>query len=127
MIDARNPRAPDRLRAFAPDGIDAVLALCGGEELERCLDFVREGGRIAYPNGIESKPKRRHGFQIRAYDTVAGSREFAQLGKAVVEAGLGVPIAAQYPLASAAAAYRRLHHRVIGRIVLRIRGESRNG
>jgi NADPH:quinone reductase-like Zn-dependent oxidoreductase len=124
VIDVRSPKAPERLREFAPDGIDAVLALAGGEELERCLDFVREGGRIAHPNGIEPEPKRRRRFEIRGYDAVAGSREFAQLGEAVVEARLRIPIAAQYPLAAAAAAHRRLHDRVVGRIILRIRRET---
>jgi len=121
-IDARSPKGLDRLRELAPDGIHAVLALAGGEELERCLDFVRDGGRIAYPNGIDPEPRRRRGFHIRTYDAQTGAREFAALGRAVEEARLRVPIAAQYRLASAAAAHRRLRRRVVGRIVLRIRG-----
>jgi len=121
VIDARSEKAADRLRELAPDGIDAVLALAGGEELERCLDFVRRGGRIAHPNGIDPEPKRRRGFRIRGYDALAGSRECSRLERAVDEARLRVPIAAQYPLAAAAAAHRRQHRRVVGRIVLRIR------
>jgi NADPH:quinone reductase len=119
-FDARSRKAADRLRELAPDGIDAVLALAGGEELERCLDFVREGGRIAYPNGIEPEPKPRRGFRIRGYDAVAGWREFSQLERAIDQARLRVPIAAEYPLRSAAAAHRRQHRRVVGRVVLRI-------
>jgi NADPH:quinone reductase-like Zn-dependent oxidoreductase len=41
VIDARRAESTDQLRKFAPDGLDAVLALAGGNELERCLDFVR--------------------------------------------------------------------------------------
>ena len=33
VIDARSHRLPEQLRALAPDGIDAVLALAGGDEL----------------------------------------------------------------------------------------------
>jgi len=121
VIDARSDQAAERLRELAPDGIDAVLALAGGEELERCLDFVRDGGRIAHPNGIEPEPTRRRRFRIRGYDGVAGSREFAQLARAVDQARLRVPIAARYPLAGAASAHRRQRRRVVGRIVLRIR------
>ena len=121
VIDARGPDLPERLRALAPDGLDAVLALAGGEELERCLDFLRDGGRIGHPNGIEPEPTQRRKFRIRGYDAVAGPREFAQLARAIVRAKLSVPIAAVYPLASAAAAHRRLHDHVIGRIVLRVR------
>jgi NADPH:quinone reductase-like Zn-dependent oxidoreductase len=120
VIDARRRDLPERLRDLAPDGLDAVLALAGGEELERCLDFLREGGRIAYPNGIEPEPVQRRKFRIRGYDVVAGPRAFARLARAVTQAALTVPIAAVYPLGSAAAAHRRLHDHVIGRIVLRI-------
>jgi NADPH:quinone reductase-like Zn-dependent oxidoreductase len=125
VIDARSASAADRLRELAPDGIDAVLALAGGSELERCLDLVRAGGRVAHPNGIEPAPKRRRAFRVRGYDAVAGPREFAQLGRAVDEARLRVPIAAQFPLAAAARAHRRLDRRVVGRIVIRIRRRTR--
>lgn len=121
VVDARSRGLADRLRALTPDGIDAVLALAGGDELERCLDFLRDRGRIAYPNGIDPEPKPRRGFRIRSYDAVAGPREFAELGRAADRARLRVPIAARYPLAAAAAAHRRQRRRVIGRIVLRIR------
>jgi NADPH:quinone reductase len=121
VIDARSGNTADRLRELAPDRLDAVLALAGGDELERCLDFVRDGGRVAYPNGIEPEPKRRRTFRIETYDGEAGPKEFAQLARAVDEARLRVPIAARYPLADVADAHRRLHGRVAGRIVLRIR------
>jgi NADPH2:quinone reductase len=122
VIDARRDDAADRLRDLTPKGIDAALALAGGDALERCLDFMRDGGRIAYPNGVEPEPKPRRGFRIQSYDAEAGPREFAQLGRAVEQARLRVPIAATYPLGKAAGAHRRLQEKVIGRLVLRIRG-----
>ena len=123
--DERSANVADRLRKLVPDGIDAVLALAGGDELERCLDFLRDGGRIAYPNGIEPEPKPRRKFRIRSYDAEAGPRQFAQLARAIVQAKLSVPLAAVYPLGGAAAAHRRLQDHVIGRIVLRIRRRQR--
>jgi NADPH2:quinone reductase len=121
VIDARSPKAAERLRELAPDGIDAVFALAGGDELERCLDFVRDRGRVAYPNGIDPVPKRRRRLRIDGYDALAGPRQFAQLGRAIMQARLRIPIAAVYPLGAAATAHRRQRHHVIGRIVLRIR------
>jgi NADPH:quinone reductase len=121
VVDARSRRLPERLRELAPEGIDAVLALAGGDELERCLDFVRDRGRIAHPNGVEPEPTARRGFRIQGYDGEAGAREFSQLARAVDDTRLRVPIAARYPLASAAAAHRRQHRHVVGRIVLQIR------
>jgi NADPH:quinone reductase-like Zn-dependent oxidoreductase len=122
FFDPRSDDAADQLRSLAPDGIDAVLALAGGETLERCLDQVREEGRIAYPNGVEPVPRRRKKVKLIAYDGVAGPREFKRLDRAVEEAQLRVPIAATYPLAQAAKAHERLEQgHVLGRVVLQIR------
>jgi NADPH:quinone reductase len=121
VIDARSKTAVEELRGFAPDGIDAALALAGGEELERCLDQVRKGG-VSYPNGIEPEPRHRRQLRIQSYDALTGSKELTRLGRAVKEARLRVPLAAVFPLARAADAHRRQHQRVIGRIVLRING-----
>ena len=123
VIDTRNGNAPERLRALAPNGIDAVLALAGGDALERCLRFVRPGGRVAYPDGVEPEPRRRRGVRLLVYNAATGPREFARLERAAAEARLRVPIAAIYPLAQVAKAHARLERgHVLGRIVLRIRG-----
>src|SRR5262245_49845461 len=79
VFDARRTESIDQLRTFEPDGLDAVLALAGGDELERCLDFVRPKGRVAYPNGIEPVPQERSTFRVRAFDAVANPREFEKL------------------------------------------------
>ncbi len=123
-IDARSADADDELRKLAPDGIDAALALAlaGGSALERFLEQVRPGGRVAYPNGVESESRRRPKTRFTAYDAEVGPREFAKLGRAVREARLRVPIAAEYPLERAAKAHERLEQgHVLGRIVLRRR------
>jgi len=126
VIDIRSRNAPERLRELAPGGIDAALALAGGDALERCLSLVRAGGRVAYPNGVEPEPRRRRRVRLLAYNAVAGPREFARLERAVAEARLRVPIAAVYPLAQASKAHARLDRgHVLGRIVLRIRPGSR--
>jgi NADPH:quinone reductase len=121
-IDGRREDLTAAALDLAPDGIDAVLALAGGEALERCLDAVRSGGRLAYPNGVEPVPKKRRGLDFIPYDAVAGVREFERFNRAVEEAKLQVPIAAAYPLAEAAKAHERLAAgHVLGKIVLRIR------
>jgi NADPH:quinone reductase-like Zn-dependent oxidoreductase len=122
VVDARSRDTAARLRDLTREaGIDAVLAFAGGDELEQCLDFVRDTGRVAYPNGIEPEPKPRRRLRIKSYDAIAGPRQFAELERATNQARLRVPIAAEYPLASASTAHRRLHGHVVGRIVLRVR------
>ncbi len=108
---------------FAPDGVDAVLAFAGGKPLERLLDAVRRGGRVAFPNGVEPAPRKRRGLTITSYDATPGVREFERLGRAIEGARLEVPIAAAYPLQQAARAHQRLEQgHVLGKIVLRVRG-----
>ena len=122
MIDPRRDDAVERLQEFAPDGLDAVLALAGGDSLERCLDLVRRGGRVAYPNGVEPAPRRRKNFTPIAYDGESGNSHLAELEEAVNEARLRVPIPAAYPLAQAARAHERIEKgHILGRIALRIR------
>src|SRR6185503_69307 len=106
-IDARSRDAVDRLDGAA-DGVDVVLAFAGGRELERLLELVPRGGRIVYPNGVEPEPERRAGVRTKSYDTAVGVDELAALVRATERARLRVPIAAQYPLARAADAHRRL-------------------
>jgi NADPH2:quinone reductase len=121
-FDARKPKELGRLPALAPDGIDAVLALAGGDALERCLELVHGGGRVAYPNGVEPPPRKRRGLEVRAYDAAPGRREWRRLDRAVSDARLTVPIAATYPLAQAAKAHARVEKgRALGRVALRVR------
>ena len=122
VIDARRADSIDQLRKFAPNGLDGVLALAGGDELERCLDFMRHKGRVAYPNGIEPVPKERPTFRVRAFDAVANPREFNKLNRHLGSGRIRVPIAASYPLGKAAQAHRRLEREhVLGRMILRVR------
>lgn len=125
VADARRDDFVDRLRALAPDGLDAVLALAGGNALERALDLVRPGGRVAYPNGVEPEPRPRDKVRPRGYDAVADPREWERLYRAAEEAKLEVPIAAVYPLEQVAEAHARVERgHVLGRVVLRIREDG---
>lgn len=126
--DSRSKDFAEHLRAFAPEGIDAVLALAGGEALEQCVALVRAGGRVAYPNGVEPEPQRRPKVRFVSYDAQAGPLQFARLERAVEEARLQVPIAAVFPLEEAAKAHERIEGgHVLGRIVLQIRRDRQGG
>src|ERR1700722_20076476 len=52
------------IRRWTPAGADAILAVAGGDALERALQVLRPGGRLAYPNGIEPEPKKRRGVRF---------------------------------------------------------------
>jgi NADPH:quinone reductase-like Zn-dependent oxidoreductase len=121
-----NGRSGDILaaaRQFAPDGVDAVLGLVGGTELEQCIDALRKDGRgrVAYLSGMTPLPRPRFNFRMTLYSFIAGSREFGQLNRIVGAGRTEVPVAAEFPLADAAGAHRRLEAgHLLGKIVLRI-------
>jgi NADPH:quinone reductase len=121
VVDGRHGDILAAARAFAPTGVDAVLGLAGGDALEHCIDAVKPGGRVAYPSGVRV-PKPRQGISIIRYDAIPGPKEFERLNTAIVAAKLQVPIAAEFPLAAAADAQRRVEAgHVVGKVVLRIR------
>ena len=122
VVDGRHGDIGAAAHEFAPGGIDAVLALAGGEALERCIGTLRKDGRVAYPSGVRPPPAPHAGATLTRYDAIPGPREFERLNAAITQAKLIVPIAAQYPLAEAAEAQRRLEAgHVPGKIVLQIR------
>ena len=121
VVEGRTGDIVAAARLFARNGVDAVLALAGGKQLTRCLDALRKGGRLAYPNGIEPEPRKRNGIEFLSYDAVPGVDQFRRLGNAVVRARLKVPIAATFKLSEAAKAHERLAAgHVVGKVALRI-------
>jgi NADPH:quinone reductase-like Zn-dependent oxidoreductase len=89
VVEGKRPDIDDQARRFAPDGVDAVLALVGGDALELCLNALRPGGRVAHPNGVEPAPKKRRGMTLTRYDGISGVREFERLNAAVQGQSLG--------------------------------------
>jgi NADPH:quinone reductase-like Zn-dependent oxidoreductase len=123
-VDGRRGDIAAAVRSFAPQGADAVLALAAGDGLQRCIDALRPGGRVAFPNGIGSQPTARAGITITPYDAIEGSQEagMARLNQAVEAHRFEIPIAAEYPLADATKAHERLSAgHVLGKLLLRIR------
>jgi len=122
VFDSRAADAAARLRSFAPNGLNAVLAFAGGDDLERCIDQLVADGRVAYPNGIEPEPRKRPKVRMIPYDAVGGRAPFERLNRAVAEARLKVVIEKVYKLDQAAEAHARVEQgHVVGRVVLQIR------
>ena len=124
VVNGRTGDIAAAARQFAPHGVDAVLGLAGGAELEHCIDALRQDGRgrVAYLSGMAPLPNPRFGIRMTLFSFIAGTREFEQLNRAVEAAKTEVPIAAEYPLADAAAAHRRLEAgHLLGKLELRVR------
>ena len=127
VVNGRTGDIAAAAKRFAPAGVDAVLGLAGGDALEHCIDALRPGqGRVAYMYGLEPIPRPRGNMRMILYSFVAGTSELERLNKAAEAAKLRVPVAAEYSLAEAAAAHRRLEAgHLLGKIVLIAMGESR--
>jgi NADPH:quinone reductase len=121
-VDGRHGDIRAAAREFAPGGVDAVLALAGGDALETCIDALRPGGRVAFPSGVRPEPKARSALKAVKYDALTGPDEYGRLNEAIQAAKLEVPIAAEFPLADAGKAQERMAAgHVLGKIVLRVR------
>ncbi len=107
------PGLEERIRALAPEGVDAAVDAVGGDEaLDTSLAVVKERDRIvtlvasrrAFESGLKvigGAPGADPGTEIRAEARLILAR-LAEDGK------LWVVVAASYPLAEAAAAHRAL-------------------
>ena len=100
-IESRHEDVAEAARRFAHDGVDAILALAGGDELEHALETLRReaGLRIQMVSRRRSQRIRRRNVTVEA-------------------AKLKVPIAEAFPLVKAAKAHRRLTEgHVLGEMV----------
>jgi len=123
VVNGRTGDIPAAARRLAPNGVDAVLGLAGGDALEHCIDALRCDGRarVAYLYGLDPSPKPRFAIRMTVYSFTSGTQEFEHLNKVVEAAKPIVPIAAEYSLANAAEAHKRLEAgHLLGKIVLRI-------
>ena len=121
VVNGRTGDVAAAARRLAPNGADAVLGLAGGDSLERCIDALRSDGRgrVACLFGMEPLPQPRFGVRMTTYSFVSGTHEFERLNRAVDAAKPEVLIAAEYSLADAAGAHKRLEEgRLQGKIVL---------
>lgn len=124
VVNGRTGDIAAAARRLASTGVDAVLGLAGGDSLEHCIDALRNDGRgqVAYLYGMEPIPRPRFGVRMILYSFISGTDEFRRLNKAVEQAKLQVPIAAEYSLADAAEAHKRLEAgHLLGKIVLHVR------
>lgn len=86
-VNGRKDDVVAAAREFAPDGLHAALVTAGGETAERALAAVRDGGRVAYPNGVMPEPKVRPGVRLSSYDVIAGQEATDKLNR-LIEPGV---------------------------------------
>ncbi|GJF32927.1 oxidoreductase [Kitasatospora sp. NE20-6] len=104
----------DRVRALAPDGVDAVLDLVGGDALDASAQLVRDPAAVA--SAADYGVAARGGHYVWARPDTTDLTELARLAD---EGRLRVPVASTFPLAQAASAQAlNAEGRTRGKIVL---------
>lgn len=107
-------------RDFAPNGLDKALVLAGGDVCNAALRFVRQDGRVAYPNGVEPAPSVPEGIKAIAYDGVPSQEILDRLNELIESGPFHLEIGRLYELEQAAKAQEDALKHHLGKLALRI-------
>lgn len=105
-------------RQFAPHGLDAVLLTTGGLVARQVLETVRDGGRVAYPNGVQPVPEARAGIRVQSYDGFPTRELMDKLNSLIDKEPFEVHVARTFPLDQAAEAHRALKVHYLGKLAI---------
>ncbi|HEX9049814.1 MAG TPA: NADP-dependent oxidoreductase [Anaeromyxobacter sp.] len=119
-VDGKRDDVARAARDLAPDGLDAALVLVHGESLEPALRTLREGGRVAHPNGVEPAPEGPPGVQVLAYDGEPGREALERLNRLIAAGPFHVEVGKACRLEDAARAHREIGRHHLGKLALRI-------
>ncbi|HEX3976291.1 MAG TPA: NADP-dependent oxidoreductase [Solirubrobacteraceae bacterium] len=107
----------DRVRAAAPDGVNALIDMIGGGYVELALELGVTPDRIDTIADFEAVGK--YGVKAEGNAAGASAQTLAELAALIEEGALEVPIAATYPLDQVRDAYTDLErNHTRGKIVL---------
>src|SRR5262249_12912501 len=120
VVNGRKDDAAAAARAFVPGGLDAALLTAGGEAAARALAAVREGGRVASPNGVEPEPKARPGVRRSRYDVTLERGAIEKLNRLIEAGPFEVHVARTFGLDQAAEAHQALDEHYLGKLALRL-------
>lgn len=119
-VDGRGDDVLKAAKEFAPDGIDAALVTAGGDKTNRALMAIRQGGRIAYPNGVMPTPAAPDGVAVEAYDGENTPDGIDRLNQLIDSGKFEVHVDKTFQLADAVRAHEALGEHHLGKLALRI-------
>lgn len=120
VVEGRTGDVLAASRAFAPDGLDAALLTAGGEAAENALAALRDGGRAAYPNGVQPEPRAPDGVRLDAYNGDPDRDVIDRLNRLIERGPFDVHVARTFPMEQAADAHRALDGHYLGKLALRM-------
>jgi NADPH:quinone reductase-like Zn-dependent oxidoreductase len=120
VVNGRTDDVATAAQSFAPAGLDAALMTAGGEAADRALVAMREGGRVAYPHGVDPEPKVRRGVRLSGYDGVIDRAAIDKLNRLIEAGPFEAHVARTFRLDQAAAAHKTLKEHYLGKLALRL-------
>ena len=117
-IDGRSEDMAATIARFAPGGVDAALVLAGG--FDRGLAALKQGGRVAFPNGVEPEPEPPRGVAVRGYDGTPSRDAFERLNQLIEPGPFHVELGRVYKLAQAGEAHRHIEEHHLGKLAFRV-------
>jgi NADPH:quinone reductase-like Zn-dependent oxidoreductase len=97
--------------------LDAIADTVGGDTMQKLLPRVRRGGTIGSVLGKPPGAEKR-GLVVRAIFAHPDPVRLAELGRAVAEHRLVIPISRRFPLAQVRAAHQFAEHGASGKVIL---------
>lgn len=119
-VDGRRADVLAEARKFA-NAFDASLVTAGGPTADSALLAARDGGRVAYPNGVRPKPQTRSGVKTLSFDAVRGPSASDRLHRWIASGPFDVHVSRVFPLQEIAGAHRALEAHHLGKLALRLR------
>jgi NADPH:quinone reductase-like Zn-dependent oxidoreductase len=117
-IDGHEEGSAALAGAFSPNGVDAALVLApGADEL---LKLVKQGGRVAHPNGVVPPPRPHPGVVVRAFDGYHGRAALDRLNELVAKKSFHVEVSKKYPLEQTPKALADVTRHHLGKLAIRV-------
>ena len=111
---------PAKIQDRAPAGVDGLLALTSGDALSSSLQTVRQGGRVAYPNGIQPVPEAPNGVAVKAYNGVTSPEQLQRLNDLIAAGPFEVYVSESFSLEGASQAHERMKQHYLGKLALHV-------
>lgn len=117
-VDGRSGDVAAAARQLAPEGLDAVLLATGGDVAEVASHALRDGGRLAFPSGVQPEPARRPGIEVLNFNGDPDRELIERLDRIIELAPLYVHVDRSFHLADVADAHRALAEHHLGKYAL---------
>lgn len=119
-VNGRDERTVAAFREVTPGNLDAALVTAGGKVTDQFLSALREGSRVAYPNGVHPEPGVKPGIRLMGYNGEPDADIISRLNRLIGPGPFEVHVARTFSLAEAADAHRFLEGHYLGKLALRI-------